>query len=185
MGIFMRFGKIKGDATQIMPTNPGYETGWIPVEDFHWGIDSSITTKAGKPASPNRGPKNPKLNDITVKKDVDLSSIALLDKLQHDDRGQDCQIVFLRTGNPGAAYLAYDLKDTLIKLYRVGPGKDGRPDETLTLTFTEITMHVVQLEEDNTGGAIDHITIQGDATGGASSRPSGGVGQDFGQHHHH
>jgi type VI protein secretion system component Hcp len=183
MGIYMKFGNIEGDATQIVP---GRDTGWIPLESFGWGLDSSITTKAGTGGSPNRAPKNPKLHDITVTKDVDLSSIALLSTLCTDEKGQDCTIVFVRTGDPGKVYLQYDLKKTLIKTLTVGgPGKhgDARPDETLILSFTEVTVHVWQLEEDNRNGKSDHITIQNGAAEGGSPPPSGGRGPGVHAHH--
>jgi type VI protein secretion system component Hcp len=83
--------------------------------------------------------------------------------------------------------LQYDLKKTLIKtLTASGPGKhgDGRPDETLTLSFTEVTMHVWQLEEDNRNGKSDHITIRNGAAEGGSP-PSHRPGSQGVQTHHH
>jgi type VI protein secretion system component Hcp len=186
MGIFMKLRKIHGDATQIVPSlagdlirKPGQETGWIPLDSFRWTIDSTITTKSGPKASSNRGPKNPKLSEITVAKTVDLSSVELLRTLCRDEDGQDCAIVFMRTGDPGIVYLQYDLKNTLIKQIVLAEGTkgDARPTETLQLTFTDITMHVWQTTEENVNGLADHHPIHNDARDAAAASPPGSGGQ--------
>jgi type VI protein secretion system component Hcp len=186
MGIFMKFRKIHGDATQKVPSlegdpirKPGQQTGWIPLDSFSWTIDSTITTKSGPQASSKRGPKNPKLSEITVKKTVDLSSVELLRTLCTDHDGQDCVIVFMRTGDPGIVYLQYDLKNTLITQIALTEGtkEDARPNEKLQLSFTDITTHVWQATEENINGSADHHPIHNDARDAAAPSPPGSGNQ--------
>ena len=202
MGIYMKFGTIDGDATQIVRCSAGdptpkvlKQTGWIPLESFDWSIASAITTKAGNAGSPTRGPKNPDVRDIVVKKRTDLSSGDLLRILCEDTKGQDCTIVFVRTGDPGEIYLQYELKNTLIKELKWGEctREEDRPHETLTLTFTDLMMSVWRIaksnetyesEEECKGGAPIRYPVHKDpgATSGqgAGSHNGGHSGHHFG-----
>jgi type VI protein secretion system component Hcp len=135
MGIYMKFGNIVGDATQHVQNGTGVasqilhmvagnsiaaailgETGWIPLREFHWHGQRTITNRAGKgSASQARGPVSPNLDEVTVEKDVDGASCDLFQSFCEDTKGVDCTIVFIRTGDPGEIYLKYKLKNALIQ----------------------------------------------------------------------
>jgi type VI secretion system secreted protein Hcp len=207
MGIYMKFGNIVGDATQyVNKDNSGVEkivfaglrafagdasaakmlgeTGWIPLKTFEWSATRSVTTRAGNGASSqNRGPISTDLKDVTVNKEVDGSSCALLEKFHQDKDGVDCTIVFVRTGEPGEIYLRYKLKSTLIKELHITPDKEGRPNERLVLNFTEIELGVWRIDENNEAeGPFSHA-IKKEASQQGGGHP--GHGGDHGHAPHH
>jgi type VI secretion system secreted protein Hcp len=201
MGIYMRFGDVVGDATQyVNKDNSGVEkalftglrhlvgdantakmlgeSGWIPLKSFEWSATRSVTTRAGNGPSSHRGPVSPNLNDVTVHKEVDGSSCALLEKFHQDKDGVDCTIVFVRTGEPGEIYLRYKLKSTLIKEIYFTPDKEGRPNEKLVLNFTEIELGVWRIDENNEAeGPFSHaIKKEASQQGGGHQGHSGDHG---------
>jgi type VI secretion system secreted protein Hcp len=158
MGIFMRFDNgnpIKGDSTQ-----QGFkgEDGWMNLTDFHWGLKRAFAKdQVGRAL--NREAAQAHVTEVTVSKDVDASSGALLEAATIDFRGKECEIAFLRTGNPGEKYLKFTLKNTLIKKLNVSSeGADQRPKETLLLDFTNVDIEVQTLDEANKDGVVMHIT---------------------------
>lgn len=161
MGIYMKYEDVVGDATQIVPwagaptpevkdqPDLPFNSGWVPLDSFKWDVTSAITTKSGQGTSHAKGPKNPKVNDITVTKQVDRSSGYLLETLvSQGEQGKDCLIVFVRTGNPGEIYLQYELKHTLITKLDWNHAKEAII-ETVTLSFSDLLMTVWRLDEAN------------------------------------
>jgi type VI secretion system secreted protein Hcp len=157
MGIYMRFDNgnpIKGDSTQ-----QGFkgEDGWMNLTDFHWGLKRAFAKdQVGRAL--NREAAQAHVTEVTVSKDIDASSGALLEAATIDFRGKECEIAFLRTGNPGEKYLHFTLKNTLIKNLKVTGQGDQRPKEDLVLDFTHVDIEVKTLDEANIDGATMHIT---------------------------
>ncbi|MBV8797727.1 MAG: type VI secretion system tube protein Hcp [Hyphomicrobiales bacterium] len=157
MGIYLRFDKgsdIKGDSTQ-----QGFkgEDGWMNLNSFSWGLKRTFAKdQVGRAL--NREAAQAHVTEVTVSKDVDASSGALLEAATIDFKGKECEIAFLRTGNPGEKYLHFTLKNTLIKNLKVSGQGDQRPKEDLLLDFTYVDIEVKTLEEANVDGATMHIT---------------------------
>ena len=158
MGIYMRFDNgnpIKGDSTQ-----QGFkgEDGWMNLTDFHWGLKRAFAKdQVGRAL--NREAAQAHVTEVTVSKDVDASSGALLEAATIDFKGKECEIAFLRTGNPGERYMLLKLKNTLIKKLAVSSeGDNQRPKEDLVLDFTHVDIEVKTLDEANIDGATMHIT---------------------------
>jgi type VI secretion system secreted protein Hcp len=157
MGIYLRFDKgshIKGDATQ---QNFKGEDGWMNLTEFAWGLKRQFAKDQVGRAF-NREGAQAHVTEVTVSKDVDASSGALLEAATIDFKGKECEIAFLRTGNPGETYLYFTLKNTLIKNLTVSGTGDLKPKETLVLDFTYVDIQVKTLEETNIDGATMHIT---------------------------
>lgn len=145
MGIFMRFGNIKGDSTQR-----GFEgkDGWMNLHDFKWSMERKFAKdQVGRAL--NRESAQAQAKEITVSKDVDHASGELLQAATTDYRGQTCEIVFLRTGNPGEPYLKFTLSETLLKALTLSPGATERPSERMTLAFTKVEIECKTLDEAN------------------------------------
>jgi type VI secretion system secreted protein Hcp len=157
MGMYMRFDKgsdIKGDSTQ--QDFEGKE-GWINLTSFKWGLDRHFAKdQVGR--AHNREAAQAHVKEVIVKKDVDASSGALLEAATIDFKGKECEIAFLRTGNPGERYLHFTLKNTLIKSLNVSNSGDGRPVEELVLDCTYLDIEVKVLSEANTPDGKMHIT---------------------------
>jgi type VI secretion system secreted protein Hcp len=157
MGIYMRFDNgnpIKGDSTQ-----QGFEgkNGWMNLTSFKWGLDRKFATDQVGRAF-NREAAQATVHPVIVSKDIDASSGALLEAATIDFKGKECEIAFLRTGNPGEKYLHFTLKNTLIKNLKVTGTGDQRPKEELVLDFTYVDIEVKTLQETNIDGATMHIT---------------------------
>ncbi len=120
MGIYMKYGIIKGDATQ-----DGFEH-WINVSGFTWqpAVTRDIKTNTGK--GRNREQSQPHVSRISVDKAVDHASGPLYKSLVTVPKAVECKIAFLRTDEGGETYTEYTLTDTLLQhLTLRGDGRSG------------------------------------------------------------
>jgi type VI secretion system secreted protein Hcp len=142
MAIYMKFGDIEGDATQS-----GYE-GYINLTSFDWGLERHFAAdQVGRAA--NREAAQAQIRRCHVSKDVDHSSGQILEAVATHFKSEKCTIVFVRTGNPGKAYLTLTLTDALIANLAVNSGQPERPSETLEIDFTELEISCFTIAEDN------------------------------------
>jgi type VI secretion system secreted protein Hcp len=149
MGIYMKYGEIKGDATQ-----EGFEH-WINITSFHWdAVTRDIKTSTGK--GRNREQSQPHVKRITIDKEVDHASGPLYKSLVTVPLAKECRIAFVRTDEGGETYLEYTLTDTLLQQLRLH-GDGDRAGETWTLDFTKIKVSVKQLSEANVASGPFHF----------------------------
>src|SRR3954452_12363214 len=147
MGIYMKYGGIKGDATQDKFEH------WINIIGFTWGeaVKRSVRTHTGR--ARNRESGQPKINDMTITKEVDHASGPLYKALCAVPKAEECKIAFVRTDEGGDTYLEYTLTDTLLAgLKLTTPDKD-RCHETWHLNFTAFEVEVKQLDRANVSQA--------------------------------
>ena len=146
MGIYMKYGDIKGDATQ-----EGFEH-WINVTNFTWNnaVTRDIKTHTGK--GRNREQGQPIVNQIVINKEVDHASGPLYKSLVTVPQAKDCTIAFVRTEEGGETYLEYQLTDALLANLNL-TGEGERASETWTLDFTRVKISVKQLNEANESSA--------------------------------
>jgi type VI secretion system secreted protein Hcp len=150
MGIYMKYGDIKGDATQ-----DGF-LHWINVSSFSWAnaVTRIIKTQTGK--GRNREQGQPEVKQITINKEVDHASGPLYKSLVTVPQAKECTIAFVRTDEGGESYLEFKLTDTLLaKLNLTGEGE--RAIETWTLDFTRVKISVKQLSEANVSSSAFHF----------------------------
>jgi type VI secretion system secreted protein Hcp len=150
MGIYMKFGNIRGDATQ-----DGFEH-WINILAIKWNdaVKRDIKTVTGK--GRNREAGQPHVSNITVVKEVDHASGPLYKSLCATPKAQECKIAFVRTGEGGETYLEYTLTDTLLAGLDIR-GSEDRAHERWRLDFTAIEIEVKQLDEANVSQAPFHF----------------------------
>lgn len=149
MGIYMKYGEIKGDATQ-----EGFEH-WINISSFHWDAvtrDIKMSTGRGR----NREQSQPHVKRITITKEVDHASGPLYKSLVTVPQAKPCRIAFVRTDEGGETYLEYNLHDTLLQHLTLS-GDDNRAGEQWTLDFTKIKVSVKQLSEANVASGPFHF----------------------------
>jgi type VI secretion system secreted protein Hcp len=149
MSIYMQYGSITGDATQS-----GFQK-WVQLESFQFGAGRAISTSTG--GATNREAHEPSIGEIVVTKMLDSSSGPIFQALCTDNKGQQCVISFVTTGNPGQTYLKYTLRDAIFSHMSMSSGGD-RPVETLSLNFTEIALELTPLEGSNAAGSPFHYT---------------------------
>jgi len=150
MGIYMKYGDIKGDATQT-----GFEH-WINITQFQWNnaVSRDIKTQTGR--GRNREQSQPHIRRITVTKEVDHASGPLYKSLVTVPQAKHCTIAFVRTDEGGETYLEYNLHDTLLQhLQLIGDG--DRAAEQWTLDFTKVKVSVKQLSEANVASGPFHF----------------------------
>lgn len=150
MSIYMNVDGITGDATQ-----QGF-TQWIQLFSCQLGVGRGITTATG--ATKNREAHEPQFGEIIVTKPLDSSSGPIFQALCTDSSGKEVKIAFVTTGNPGKKYLEYTLKNTLFSSYSISGGGDDRPNESLSLNFTEIALEITPLEASNDAAGPFHYT---------------------------
>src|SRR3954454_7257270 len=150
MGIYMKYGNIKGDATQDKFEH------WINLIGFTWGdaIKRSVRTHTGR--ARNREAGQPKVNDMTITKEVDHASGPLYKALCAVPKAEECKIAFVRTDEGGDTYLEYTLTDTLLAGLEL-KGEGDRAQETWHLDFTAFAVEVKQLDEANVSQAPFHF----------------------------
>jgi len=142
MGIYLKYGDIKGDATQ-----DGFQH-WINVTNFSWSnaVSRDIKTHTGK--GRNREQGQPIIKQIVIHKEVDHASGPLYKSLVTVPQAKPCTIAFVRTEEGGEKYLEYNLTDALLaNLSLTGEGE--RASEQWTLDFTKVKVSVKQLSEAN------------------------------------
>lgn len=152
MGMYMKYGGIRGDATQS-----GFEH-WINISSFNWNqaVHRDISMETGK--ARNREHAQPHVEEIIVTKEVDHASGPLYKALCTVPQAHECKIAFVRTGPGGDddKYLEYTLTDTMLANVEINGGGD-RATETWTLNFTQVAIEVKELSEANVSGAPFHF----------------------------
>ena len=158
MAIYMKYGKVDGDAT-----GGGHEK-WIDLAQVQTGFGRSISTPTG--SAQKREASNPSVSEISCSKTMDRSSPHLFKFSTTGTKGEECTIDFTRTAEGSEeVYLQLKLKDTLITSYSVSSGGD-RPSESLALNYTDIEVKYTKMGE--TGEAGDPVAIGFDLATGKS-----------------
>ena len=133
MAIFMKYGSFNGDATLA-----GFE-GWINISDFRWQVMRSITTRSGSQGNTYDPKQQPDIHIVTVKKETDSATAALLDAMCNKNKAEKCTISFVRTGTAGQVYLQYKLSNALLTKYNIDLVQE-QVVETLEINFTKVEM---------------------------------------------
>ncbi|NNG04041.1 MAG: type VI secretion system tube protein Hcp [Inquilinus sp.] len=144
MAIYLKLEGIDGNATHADHKK------WIGVDSLQWGVGRAVSTHTGRAA--NREASQPSVSEVTMSKEMDMSSPHLFNEACVGHKGKKAEIHLVSTGSPGETYLAYTLTDALVTGYSCSSGGD-RPTESISLNFTKLEMKYVPLAENNEPGS--------------------------------
>ena len=144
MGIYMKYGDIKGDSTL-----KGFKQ-WINLSNFHWEVDRAVTKQpAGRGTS--REAQKPDLKEFDVTKEADSASMLLLKETCCAKTPYKCEISFVRTGED-IAYMTYIFHEALITKITTTTGQEGAQSEVITFNFVAVEAALYVRTEDNQRG---------------------------------
>jgi type VI secretion system Hcp family effector len=181
---YMKFGGIKGDATQevggrVLIKDPAFleKQGWISISEFKWIIDRKITTRTGAHGG-TRDSKQPHIDIFTVKKEADRATSELLTAICSSNNSNTCTIIFLKTGDPGEVYMQYRFSNVFITNIIIDFTAE-KHTETLQINFTKVEMAHLSSDTTNVLSQSDPDRFEFEAPAGA---PSGSGGHQQGGH---
>jgi len=152
MAIYMNFDKkrIKGNVTA-----EGY-IDLINVHGFSWGVGRGISMEAG--AIANREATRPSISEITITKTMDNSTPGIFKESVSGDAGSEVVIEFVQTGAKKIeTYMKYILTNCLVSSYSVSADADGKPVESVCLSYTKVIMDYCAADATNKSGSSNKI----------------------------
>jgi len=144
MSIFLKYGSVLGDAEDAGHTN------WIDIKAVSWGLARPVTNPAGTTAG--RVLSAPQLSELTLTKDEDVASIPLI-QAALEGSPVAAQIDFCMTGvGQQQVYYSIAMTGAVITAFSQA-GSDGRPVESVTLNFAQISFIGTQMDADGTAAS--------------------------------
>jgi type VI secretion system secreted protein Hcp len=149
MAIFLKYGAIKGETTQLTHKE------WIEVSSFQFGVGRGISSGVG--GGSKREASAPSVSEIVVTKTFDISSPLLL-KDAVGGKAVEAKIELTQTDDSGkhVAFQKYILTNTLISGYSVSSGGD-RPSESISLNFTKIDSEYLSIDDKFASKTTGHV----------------------------
>ena len=146
MAIYMKYGSINGDVT-----TQGFEN-YIELGSFQWGVGRGVSMQSG--SKQGREASLPSLSEITITKEYDVASGDLL-KEALSGNVQEVDIVFTRTGTGGSGaqqFMKVSMKDVILSGLSMSAAGDGKPMESLSLNYSQISFTNNPMKDDGTAG---------------------------------
>lgn len=132
MSIYMKLPNITGHVT-----TKDYE-GWIELTNLDFSAKRNITTKVGQQT--DRDSSAPRINEMTMTKNVDKSSPFLFEALLNGTSMDTVTIAICKNGSDAKISSQYILHNAMVSYYEEqvdGNSKSGGQD-FLNLNFTKI-----------------------------------------------
>ena len=149
MAIYMKYEGIEGDVT-----TKGFEK-WIDLDSMQFGVGRAITMTAGKAA--NRSHGTPSFSEISVTRQMDISTTGLLQSCVAGTDGKKVEIAIVEVeAKEVKKYVSYELENTMISSYSVSSG-GGVPSESLSLSYTKITVTYTAKDAANKAGKTPRV----------------------------
>ena len=149
MAIFLKYGSINGETTQVSHKD------WIEIQSMQFGVGRGISSGVG--GGSKREATAPTVSEITLTKTMDIASNLLL-KEALGGKAVDVKIELTQTDNSGkhVAFLKYILTNTLISSYSISSGGD-RPSESLSLNFTKVDSEYLNIDDKFASKPTGHV----------------------------
>jgi type VI secretion system secreted protein Hcp len=135
-----RAGKAKGEAASA-----GHE-GDILVRSWNWGVNAS--SALGSLNAPGRSYKQ-----LTVEKNVDAASTALLNALVKNDEVKEAKLTMRKAGEGQVDYFTLTLKNARIVSVDLGSDESGSTTERVSLSFTAVEIEYRPQQGTGSSGA--------------------------------
>ncbi|MEI6159401.1 MAG: type VI secretion system tube protein Hcp [Roseococcus sp.] len=149
MAIFLKYGTIKGETTQVTHKE------WIEISSFQFGVGRGISSGVG--GASKREATAPSVSEIVLTKTMDIASPLLL-KDAIGGQAVVAKIEITQTDNSGkhVSFQKYILTNTLISGYSLSSGGD-RPSESLSLNFTKIDSEYLNIDDKFASKTTGHV----------------------------
>ncbi len=152
MAIYLNYNQldVKGNVTA-----EGYKD-WIRLDSFEFSTSRSVTMEAGHMS--NREATRPNLTEVSISKLMDSSSSGLFKESLTGDAGVKVVIDIVKThADKIEKYVSYELEDVMISNYKISAGADQAPSETLSLSYSKLTMSYTAADRANKGGSPERV----------------------------
>ena len=149
--ILMNYGDltIKGDSAL-----DGYED-WVQFDEVKWSVGRACTSSTG---GGDRKFSEPSFSEISLSKAMDKSSIDCFIEACGGKKPYPVLLTWVdNSGDAIEIYHQVELGNAVITAYSSSSSGD-RPDDKITLNFTEITVHYTRFPPD---GAPEEISPKG------------------------
>ena len=132
MSIYMQMPSITGNVTI-----KGYE-GWIEVTNLDFSAKRNVSTKVGQQT--DRDSNAPRINEMTMTKNVDSSSPFLFEALLKGTSMAKVTIAVCKNGADAKVSSQYVLHDVMVSYYeeQVDGATEQGGQDYLNLNFTQI-----------------------------------------------
>ncbi len=132
MALFMKLPFAEGGAKQ------GKHEGWVRLDLFQFDVERAIAMEKGGMAIRDKGV--PRFSEVTVSKELDETSTALLRNLVSTEGGQEIEVHLVKGSDKvSQATLKYKLKDAVFTHYSVSCSGEV-PYETLRIAYSGLEM---------------------------------------------
>lgn len=152
MSIFMNYEGIKGESA-----DDGHKE-WMDIGSVSWGSRRRVTSASSTKS--DRESAVATISDLTITRRMDSASPALFIE-SVCGKGKTVVIHMTKTGDGGGAdvYMEYTLRNALVTQYEMDAEAedDERPEETLTISFTDIETRYTPYDDD--GNAMSPIAV--------------------------
>lgn len=152
MALFMKLPFAEGEGLQAK------HEGWVKLDLLQFEIDRSIAMEKGNLKAKAGGV--PRFSEITIGKELDVTTTALLRNLVGYDGGQDIKIHLVKgSEKTSEATVKYVLKDALFTHYAVTCSGDI-PYETLKIAYSGIEMKFYSFDASDRNVSSDNWVHQ-------------------------
>lgn len=140
---FLHLDGIDGESTTI-----GHEK-WISILSFSLGASNP----SAFPTGGGSGSGKVSFSDLSMVKEVDVSSVSLLKYLATGKHIAKATLDIVSSATKSSQpYLRYDLQDTLVTSYQISGGSGGNPIESFSLNFGRIEFEYFTMKPDGSLG---------------------------------
>lgn len=149
MAIFMKYGSIVGEVTQLAHKQ------WIEVSSFQLGVGRGVSSGVG--GGSKRESTAPHVSEVVVTKTFDISSPLLL-KEALGGKAVDVKIELTQTDNSGkhVSYQKYIFHDSLISGYSKSSG-GARPSESISINFSKMDSEYLNIDDKFASKTTGHV----------------------------
>jgi len=145
MPIYMKYGDIKGSVT-----TKGYEE-WIDLGSASLSVSREIRPVHGNAQSREAAAVH--VSEVSISKEDDPSSADIFQEAL-TGTGKLIKIHFLQSKAAGGgatlqSFMEWELEGSLISNYGVGGGAGGKPSESLSLSYVQISNKRIEYDKNN------------------------------------
>ncbi|VAW57137.1 hypothetical protein MNBD_GAMMA07-1813 [hydrothermal vent metagenome] len=146
MAIYLDYTGIDGNVDAA-----GYEK-CIAISNVQFGVSRGISMECGN--LNNRESTRPVLQEVIITKPADISCIGLFKESCVGKDAIKATFTFVRTGKDKVdKFMDYVLEGVLISNYSMSCTAEGEPTESITLSYTKLSINYYDFDSMNASGS--------------------------------